>query len=212
MRRIALTGGIGTGKSYVTGRLREAGVPVVDADVLARSAVARGTPGLAAVVERFGAEVLTAEGNLNRPRLGQVVFGDDAARRDLEAIVHPFVRRGIAEFFEGLPPDTSFAVADIPLLYETHQDRRFDVVVVVACAPAVQIERVMRRDALSRDDAERRLAAQLPIEEKVRRADYVIRTDGRFVETDAQIARLLESLRALDTPGAPGAPVPPSGP
>jgi dephospho-CoA kinase len=203
MRRIALTGGIATGKTYVVGRLREAGLAVIDADVLARQAVARGTAGLAAIVERFGPGVLTAEGNLNRPHLGRIVFADELARRDLEAIVHPYVRRGIAEFFGQLPPVTPFAVADIPLLYETHQERHFDFVVVVACAPDIQIERIISRDGLSREDAERRVAAQLPIEEKVRRADYVIRTDGRFVDTDAQIAHLLERWRSPGDPGLP---------
>jgi dephospho-CoA kinase len=196
MIRIALTGGIATGKSHVAGRLRDAGVPVVDADVLSREAVAPGTPGLAAIVERFGADVLTAEGSLNRPRLGDLVFRDDAARRDLEAIVHPAVRRGIESFFAGLPAGTTFAVADIPLLFETRRERNFDKIIVAACAPAQQLERVMARDGLSRPDAERRIAAQLPIEEKVRRADFVIRTDGTFQETDAQVSRLLAALRA----------------
>jgi dephospho-CoA kinase len=196
MLRLGLTGGIGTGKSYVVRRLREAGVPVVDADVLARDAVARGTPGLDAIVARFGRDVLTPDGDLDRARLGALVFRDVDARRDLEQIVHPVVRRGIATFFESRPPDTLLAVADIPLLYETRRERQFDKVLVVACAPALQIERVMARDALSREDAERRLAAQLPIEEKVRRADYVIRTDGTHAETDAQVAQLLDRLRS----------------
>lgn len=196
MIKAGLTGGIATGKTHVVGRLREAGVPVVDADVLAREAVAPGSPGLAAVVDRFGAEMLTAAGDLDRARLGTMIFQDDAARRDLENIVHPHVRRRIAEFFEKLPPDTPLAVADIPLLFETHQERRFDKVIVVACTPATQLERVMARDRLSRDAAKRRVAAQLPIEEKVRRADYVIRTDGTFAETDAQVRQLLDALEA----------------
>jgi dephospho-CoA kinase len=194
MMRIALTGGIATGKSYVVTRLRAAGVPVVDADVLAHAAVARGTPGLDAVVARFGANVLTPEGELDRARLGAVVFADDAARRDLEAIIHPVVRREIAAFFARLPGETRLAVADIPLLYETHRERQFDKVIVVACLPSTQLTRVMARDGLSREQAERRIAAQLPIDEKVRRADYVIRTDGAFEETDAQVAQILAML------------------
>ncbi|HUE89568.1 MAG TPA: dephospho-CoA kinase [Vicinamibacterales bacterium] len=196
MIRIGLTGGIATGKSHVVRLLREAGVPVVDSDVLARDAVAAGTPGLADIVERFGPGILMASGELDRARLGELVFGDLEARRDLEAIVHPVVRRGIAEFFRALPPDTPLAAADIPLLFETHGERNFDKVIVVACARATQIERVIARDGLSRDAAERRVAAQLPIEEKVRRADYVISTDGTFEETGAQVAALLASLRS----------------
>lgn len=196
MQRIALTGGIATGKSYVVTRLRAGGVPVVDADVLAREAVARGSVGLAAVAARFGPQVLTPEGDLDRKRVGEIVFRDPGARLDLEAIVHPFVRRRIAEFFESVADGTDFAVADIPLLYETGQEKTFDKVIVVACAPATQIARVMARDGLSRDAAERRLAAQMPIDEKVKQADYVIHTDGPYAETDAQVTWMLDALRA----------------
>ena len=196
MKRVALTGGIATGKSYVARRLRESGVPVVDADVLAREAVAPDTPGLAAVVARFGSQVLTPAGDLDRARLGDIVFRDGNARHDLEAIIHPIVRRRIDEFFERLALETPVAIADIPLLYETGRDRAFDEVIVVACAPETQLARIMARDALARDAAERRIAAQLPIEEKVRRADHVIRTDGSHAETDVQVARVLEALRA----------------
>ncbi len=197
MIRVALTGGIATGKSHVTSRLRAAGIAVIDADVLSRDVVAPGTPGLAAIVDRFGAEMVRAEGLLDRARLGALVFRDDAARHDLEAIVHPAVRRGIEAFFSTLPTGTEFAVADIPLLYETRRERYFDQVIVVACAPALQADRVMARDGLSRADAERRIAAQLPIEEKVRRADFVIRTDGTFEETNAQVTQLLATLQAV---------------
>jgi dephospho-CoA kinase len=194
MIRVGLTGGIATGKSYVVRQFRDAGVPVVDSDVLAREAVAPGTPGLAAIVARFGADVLSG-GELDRARLGDIVFRDAEARRDLEAIVHPVVRRGVAEFFRALAPDTPLAIADIPLLYETHGERGFDKIIVVACAPETQLARIMARDGLTRDAAERRVAAQLPVEEKVRRADYVIRTDGPYEETNAQVATVLAALR-----------------
>jgi dephospho-CoA kinase len=195
MEKIALTGGIATGKSHVANRLRDAGVPVVDADQLAREVVAPGTRGLAAVVARFGDEILTPHSSLDRARLAQVVFRDAAARRDLEAIIHPVVRKSIDEFFDRLPPNTKFAVADIPLLFETGGEHRFDKVIVVACSRETQIERVMARDGLSREDAERRVASQWPIGEKVKKADYVIRTDGTHEETDAQVTRLLKQLR-----------------
>jgi dephospho-CoA kinase len=199
VRRIALTGGIATGKSTVVRRLRAAGIPVVDADVVAREVVARGTPALEAIVQRFGAGVLNFEGSLDRARLGEIVFRDDAARRDLEAIVHPEVRRRIDDFFSQLPPGTPFAVADIPLLYEAGREKDFDRVIVVASARPAQVERVMTRDGRTREDAERRVAAQWPIEDKVARADYVIRSDGTFAETDAQVAQLLRSLRTEDS-------------
>lgn len=197
MRRIALTGGIATGKSHVVSRLREAGVPVADADLIAREVVAPGTPALAAIVGRFGGSILTPEGLLDRARLGDLVFRDSDTRRDLEAIVHPAIRRRIDEFFTSLPRATSFAMADIPLLYETHRESQFDKVIVVACTPATQIDRVMARDGLSREDAERRLAAQWPIQEKIARADYVIRTDGAFADTNTQVAAVLRSIEQL---------------
>jgi dephospho-CoA kinase len=195
MKRIALTGGIATGKSYVAARLREAGVPVVDSDVLAREAVAPGTPGLAAVRARFGDGVIGADGTLDRQALAGIVFRDAEARRDLEAIVHPEVRARTAAFFAALPEETPFAVADIPLLFETGGERRFDQVIVAACGEPAQIERVMQRDGATREQAEARIRAQIPIDEKVRRADYAIRTDGTFEETDRQIAQVLAVLR-----------------
>lgn len=194
--RVALTGGIATGKSYVLRQMRGAGLPVVDADVLAREVVAPGTPGLAAVRSRFGERVLLPDGSLDRARLAEVVFTDAAARADLEAIVHPAVRDAIEQFFAGLPEGTSLGIADIPLLYETGREHEFDAVVVAACPREMQIARVMARDIASREQAERRLAAQLPIEEKARRADYVIDTSGEYAETNIAIERVIEALRS----------------
>ena len=196
MLRVALTGGIATGKSYVAQRFRQAGIPVVDADVLARQVVEPGTPGLRAIVDRFGAEMLDRAGALNRTRLASLVFSDSGARRDLEAIVHPAVRAGIDRFLAEVPPATAFAVADIPLLFETGRAGEFDAVVVAACPPATQIERVMARDKSTRAQAEQRLAAQWPIEEKVRRADYVIDTGVSFDHTDAATDGVIAALRS----------------
>ncbi len=192
--RVALTGGIATGKTYVSTRFREAGIPVVDADALSREVVAPGTPGLAAVRKRFGPDAVRSDGTMDRVRIGHLVFRDKRARQDLEGIIHPAVQKAIDLFFEKLPKKTPFAVADIPLLYETGRDGQFDVVVVAACPRQMQIERVLSRDHLTREDAERRLAAQLPIEKKIERASYVIKTDAGFEQTDAQIKALLASL------------------
>lgn len=197
MIRAALTGGIATGKSYCVNRFRALGVPVIDADVLAREAVAPGSSGLRAVVDRFGADLLLADGSLNRPALGAIVFSDSAARAALESIIHPEVRHRIREWLAQLPHDTRVAIADIPLLFETGQEHDFDRVIVAACDPAEQVRRVMLRDGLSTDEARRRLAAQWPIEEKVARADFVIRTDGSHAETDAQVKDVLDALRLL---------------
>lgn len=195
MRRLALTGGIGTGKSHVAARLRQHGVPVVDADVLAREAVAPGSPGLAAVVARFGSGVLRQDGSLDRSALAAQVFADPVARRDLEALVHPVVRRLIDAFFAALPHETACAVAEIPLLYETGRDADFDAVIVAACAPETQLARVMARDGASAEEAARRIAAQWPLARKRARADYVIDTEGSLAETDAQVDRLVEQWR-----------------
>jgi dephospho-CoA kinase len=196
MLRVALTGGIATGKSYVARRMRAAGVPVADADVLARDAVAPGTPGLRAVAERFGGSVVGSDGALDRMRLADLVFRDPAARRDLEAIVHPVVRAALDRFFLELPASTPFAVADIPLLFETERVSDFDAVVVAACPADVQVARIIARDGATREQAERRLAAQLPIADKVRRADYVIDTSGSYSATDAGVDEVLDALRA----------------
>jgi dephospho-CoA kinase len=196
MLRVALTGGIATGKSYCLARFAGLGVPVVDADVLAREAVMPGSPGLRAVVDRFGPGVLGADGALDRPALGRIVFGDGKARAALEAIIHPEVYRHIREWFANLPPGTRLAVADIPLVFETGHNHDFDAVIVAACDAEEQVRRVMARDNLSASEARARLAAQWPIGEKVKRATRVIWTDGGFTETDRQIQDVLGLLRA----------------
>jgi dephospho-CoA kinase len=197
MRRVALTGGIATGKSYVRAQFEQLGVPTIDADTLAREAVAQGTPGLTAVVHRFGHDVLAPSGALDRQKLASIVFMDPAARKDLEGIVHPAVRQATESWFDGLDPARyAFAIADIPLLYEVGRDRDFDVVVVAAVDPETQVRRVMERDGATEEEARQRLAAQLPIDEKVRRADFVIQTDGSFEQTDQQVRAVFDQLQA----------------
>lgn len=196
MRRIALTGGIATGKSYVRARFEALGIPTIDSDVLAREAVAPGTAGLAAVVDRFGREVLDEHGVLDRQKVAGIVFADPEARKALEAIVHPSVRSATDRWFASLDPvQHSCAIADIPLLYEVGRDADFDAVIVAACDADTQLRRVMKRDALPEPEARQRIAAQMSIEDKIRRADYVIRTGGTFEATDLQVrdvyARLL---------------------
>jgi dephospho-CoA kinase len=196
VRRVALTGGIATGKSHVRERFERLGVPTIDSDRLARDAVAPGSPGLAAVIERFGRGVLDADGALDRQKLATIVFADEQARKTLESIIHPEVRRATDAWFTTLDPARHpYAIADIPLLFEVNRDRDFDVVIVVAAEPETQIRRVMQRDGLSEPEARQRLAAQLPIDEKVRRADFVIRTDGPQEDTDRQVREVWERLR-----------------
>lgn len=195
MKRVALTGGIATGKSHVRARFASLGVPTIDADTLAREAVDAGTPGLAAVVARFGPDMLDRSGALDRHKLAAIVFADPAARRDLEAIIHPAVRRATDAWFASLDgAGHPFAIADIPLLYEVGRERDFDIVIVTAARPETQLQRVMARDAATETEARGRIAAQLPIATKVARADHVIRTDGTFAETDAQVDDLFKAL------------------
>ena len=191
MKRVALTGGIATGKSHVRAEFERLGVPTIDSDRLAREAVAPGTAGLAAVVARFGSDVLDPSGALDRAKVGSIVFADAAARRDLEAIIHPVVRGELDRWFASLETaHVAVAIADIPLLYETGRDGEFDAVIVTACDPQTQLTRVMHRDALSEEDARRRIAAQLPMAEKIARATYVIDTDGTHAETNARVAQV----------------------
>jgi dephospho-CoA kinase len=195
MLRVALTGGIATGKSYVLDQFGRRGVPCIDADELAHGVMASGTEASRAIADRFGPEVLAADGSVDRRRLGPIVFADARARKDLEAIVHPAVYRAIAASLRGFERigGSPLAVVDIPLLYETGHAHEFSKVIATTCPPAMQVERLIDR-GLTREEAERRLAAQLPSEEKARRADYVIRTDGTFAETDAQVEAVLRDL------------------
>jgi dephospho-CoA kinase len=199
MLKVALTGGIATGKSYVLDALRRRGVPCLDADALAHGVMAPGTEASAAIAARFG-DVLTPEGGVDRRKLGPIVFADPAARRELEAIVHPAVYRAIAvglRAFE-LVERSPFAVVDIPLLFETGRERDFDRIIATVCSESRQRARLRER-GLSDADASRRLAAQWTAEDKARRAHVVISTDGTFAETDAQIE---QALQALSAPGS----------
>jgi len=198
--RVALTGGIATGKSHVRGCFERLGVPTIDADVLSRQAVAPGTPGLAAVVKRFGVDVLDQAGALDRKAMARIVFSDRSARAALEAIVHPIVRTATDAWFGELDPATPFAVADIPLLYEVNREVDFDAVVVAACDAGTQMTRLRTRDGLSEEEARRRVAAQLPIEEKVRRADYVVRTDGTMEDSERATETVFQVLRRREWP------------
>jgi dephospho-CoA kinase len=193
----ALTGGIATGKSYCLARFAALGVPVIDADRLARDAVAPGTPGLSAVAARFGSSILQPDGALDRAALARIVFSDARARADLEAIIHPDVYRRIRDWAVNLPPHTAVAIADIPLLFETGHEHDFDKVIVCACEPEEQVRRLVARDHLTDAEARARIAAQWPIEDKALRGDYVIRTDRAYADTDRQVRDVLNRLSAV---------------
>jgi dephospho-CoA kinase len=192
---VALTGGIATGKSYVVQQLQRRGIPCLDADALAHGVMAAGTEASAAIAGRFGQDMLDPSGAVDRKKLGRIVFADAMARRDLEAIVHPAVYRAIGAGLRGfeLTGGAALAVVDIPLLYETGRAGDFDQVIATLCRVETQEARLMAR-GLSRDEARQRLAAQMSADEKASRADYVIRTDGSFEDTNAQLERVIGSL------------------
>jgi dephospho-CoA kinase len=197
VRLVGLTGGIASGKSTFAARLRARGVPVLDADVLAREAVAPGSSGLAEVVAAFGPGVLGPDGALDRPRMAARVFSDPAARARLEGIVHPRVRAATAaEVARLAAAGTPLAFYDVPLLYEAGRDRDVEAVVVVWAPREVQLARLAARDGLPRAAAEARLAAQLPLDEKAARADFVVANDGAAADLDAKADALLADLAA----------------
>jgi len=193
--RVGLTGGVASGKSTVAAILAELGAVVVDADLLAREVVAPGTPGLAAVVAEFGDGVLGADGSLDRPALGAVVFADEAARRRLEAIVHPLVRARGRELEEAAPPG-AVVVHDIPLLAETGQAAGFDAVVVVDVPVETQVERMVAQRGMSREDAEARIAAQATREQRLAVATYVVDNTGTREDLRDRVTEVFEKLTA----------------
>lgn len=196
MRRVALTGGIGTGKSHVISLLRQRSVPTIDADQVSRAVVEPGRPAHSALRSRFGDAIFDATDQLDRRALASIIFNDPVARTDLEAIVHPPVREAIDAWFRRCSETTAstFAIADIPLLFETGRADAFDHVVVVTCAPEVQVLRVMQRDQLTESEVRKRIAAQLPIEEKAALADWVVQTDGSFDDTARQVDAFCRAL------------------
>jgi dephospho-CoA kinase len=196
--RVGLTGGVASGKSTVAALLEEQGAVLVDADLLAREVVEPGTPGLAAVVEAFGTDVLTEDGRLDRPALGAVVFADEVARRRLEKLLHPLIRGRAAEIEAAAPPG-ALVVHDIPLLVETGQGDAFDAVLVVDVPVETQVDRMVRERGLSREDAEARVAAQAPREQRLAAATYVIDNTGT---RDDLRDRVTEVVDLLVSPGA----------
>lgn len=190
MLRIGLTGGIGSGKSTVAGLLAARGAVVIDADRIAREVVEPGTPGLAAVVDAFGDDILAADGSLDRPALAAVVFADPDARARLDGIVHPLVRERAVELAADAPPD-AVLVNDVPLLVETGQAGSYDLVVVVEAELGTRLARLVER-GVPEADARARIAAQATDEQRRAAADVVLDNSGTLEELADQVARLWE--------------------
>lgn len=196
MLLVGLTGGIGSGKSTVAHLLEEHGAVVFDADVIAREVVEPGTSGHQAVVERFGANVLAPGGELDRDALASIVFADPAARRDLEAIVHPEVRRLFAEGSEAYRDTDRVVVFSAPLLVETGMHTAFDVLIVLSTRVETQVERLMRGRGMSEDAVLARIAAQAPMEAKAEVADVLLPNEGDLDELRERVDHVWDELVA----------------
>lgn len=199
MLRVGLTGSIAVGKSFVSGVLVGLGCHVIDSDELARKVVEPGTVGLGKVVEAFGAGVLRDDGTLDRAALGAIVFGSEEKRRLLNSMLHPLIMAEQDELLNSWEQEDprGVGIVDAALLVESGGYRRFDKLVVVYCRPEVQLERLMRRNSLSREDALARIDAQLPQSEKLKHADFAVDTSGSFEETRARVGEVYEQLRRL---------------
>ncbi|MGW1022559.1 dephospho-CoA kinase [Streptomyces sp. NPDC002577] len=193
MLRVGLTGGIGAGKSEVSRLLVEYGAVLIDADKIAREVVDPGTPGLAAIVEAFGEEVLRPDGSLDRPKLGTVVFADADRLAVLNSIVHPLVRARSAEL-EAAAPDDAVVVHDVPLLAENTLAPLYDVVVVVDASPETQLDRLVRLRGMTEEDARARMAAQATREKRLAIADIVIDNDVPLAELRQQVQAVWRDL------------------
>ena len=203
MLRVGLTGSIGVGKSFVASVFVELGCHVLDADQTAREVVMPGTPGLKALTDAFGEEILNTDGTLDRKQLGTLIFADPNQRQRLNNILHPFIiarQDEILNAWEAEDPD-GIGIVDAALMIESGGYKRFDKLIVVHCRPEVQLERLMLRDKLSRDEAQRRIESQMPQEEKQKFADYLIDTSDGFEPTRTQTVRVYNQLRATDLRG-----------
>ncbi|MFI5991291.1 dephospho-CoA kinase [Streptomyces sp. NPDC051362] len=187
MLKVGLTGGIGAGKSEVSRLLVEQGAVLIDADRIAREVVEPGTPGLAAVVDAFGEDVLTAEGTLDRPRLGSIVFADPEKLATLNAIVHPLVGTRSRTLEDAAPAD-AVVVHDVPLLAENGLAPLYDLVIVVDARPETQLDRLVRLRGMTEEDARARMAAQAPREKRLAVADIVIDNDVPLSDLERRVA------------------------
>jgi dephospho-CoA kinase len=197
MLRVGLTGSIAVGKTFVTSVFAELGCRVLDADQTAREVVMPGAPGLEAVVREFGEEVLASDGTLDRARMASIVFGDEEKRQRLNFLLHPFIiarQDEILREWEREDPN-GIAIVDAALMIESGGYKRFDKLIVVHCRPEVQLERLVLRNKFTPAEAQRRIASQMPQEEKQRYADYLIDTSDGFEPTRERTVEVYKQLR-----------------
>jgi dephospho-CoA kinase len=199
MLKIGLTGGIATGKSYVLSVLSELGCEVIDSDAVAHQVIEPGRPAYVDIIDHFGRDILNEDGSINRAALGAIVFSDKIARERLNAIIHPRVYEAQVEWFERTRQRNPMAIAvvDAALMIETGSYRRFDKIIVVYCDPELQLQRLTERNGFTREQAQTRISAQMPSEEKLKYADYSIDTSNGFEDTRRQVEKIYEELREL---------------
>lgn len=199
MIKVGLTGSISVGKSYVLKKFEELGCYVLDADITAREVVAKGTIGLEKIVAEFGAEILNADGSLDRAKLGSIVFADEKKRLLLNSIVHPLVHEAQAKWLAEVEnkDKNAIAIIDAALMIESGNHRRMDKLIVVWCDPDEQLKRLMKRNGINEQEAKRRIAAQLSQDEKKSHADLLIDTTDGFAETDKQVAEIYLALKLI---------------
>lgn len=197
MFKLGLTGGIATGKSTISTYLGSKNIPVLDADKIARQVVEPGTPGLAEIVQYFGDDILQADQTLNRKVLGQIVFNDEQALQKLNEITHPRIQQMMIDQLAGLAKsNTPLVILDIPLLLENHNEVGADAVMLVAIPKQLQLERLMDRNHLTQAEAESRIAAQMPLAEKEKLADYIIDNSGTVADTYKQVDQVINQILA----------------
>jgi dephospho-CoA kinase len=197
MKLVALTGGIGSGKSTIARRLAEHGALIIDADQVAREVVEPGTPALAQIASLFGQQVLSSEGSLNRGALGEIVFSDPTKRLQLNAIVHPAVQQRTQELFSQAPQD-AVVVYDVPLLVETQNEYSFEEIIVATAPENVRIERLMEHRGMLESEAASRIESQAPEEDRLKIASHVIDTSGDISHTYSQVDALWTQLKNVD--------------
>ena len=201
---LGVTGGIASGKSTVAHMLEELGAPVIDTDVLSREVVEPGKPAFRDIVDCFGKQVLQGDGALDRKKISGIVFKDIEKRRKLEGLIHPRITEVVSSRLDAIlkkDPDAIIQVV-VPLLIETNQQQRYHRILVVYVPEQIQIQRLAKRDNITREEAANILKAQLPIDEKVAHADYVIHNDKTLEETREQVRDLWKRLKALQQEGA----------
>lgn len=192
---IGLTGGIASGKSTVSSMFEELGCVIIDADKVARDVVKPGQQGLEAVTARFGPQILTPEGELDRKALGEIIFNDEEKRKELNSILHPLIRGKMQEKKEeALREKPPLIIMDIPLLFESQLEQTVEAVIVVYVPPDQQLERLMHRDQISKEEAQRKIDSQMPIDEKKKRAHFLINNSGSLDETRLQVEAIFSNL------------------